>query len=105
MTFPRIDRGTLKARWRTVIGWAAIAVGAIVLLGGWFGVSGETIVAKQLPYLISGGLGGLAAIGVGVGLLVAEDLRAERARTGRLEAELLEVRDLLRALQPKRKAS
>lgn len=92
----------LKERWRAVAGWGAIALGAIILLAGWLGVSGETIVAKQLPYLISGGIGGLAAIGVGIGLIVAEDLRAQQARAGRLESELLEVRDLLRTLIDKR---
>ena len=92
----QIDKDDLKGRWRTVAGWAASVLGAAILFGGWLGVSGETIVAKQLPYLISGGLGGLALIGAGVGLLVAEDLRAERARIGRIEAELLEVKDLLR---------
>lgn len=92
----------IKRRWRSIAGWLGIAAGAIVLVAGWLGVSGETIVAKQLPYLISGGLGGLALVGAGVGLLVAEDLRAERARIGHLEAELLEVRDLLRALAEQR---
>lgn len=93
---------TVKQRWRAVLAWAAIAAGAAALTVGWFGVSAQTIAAKQLPYLISGGLGGLALVGAGVGLLVAEDLRAERVRTGRLEAELLEVRDLLRALVDER---
>lgn len=95
----------LKRRWRTIAGWSAVLAGAVVLIGGWLGVSGETIVAKQLPYLISGGLGGLAFVGVGVGLLVAEDLHQERARLGRLEAEVLEVRDLVRALAEERAGS
>ena len=97
----------LKRRWRTIAGWALSVLGAVLLIAGWLGLSAETIVAKQLPYLISGGVGGLAAIGAGVGLLVAEDLRADRTRIGRVEAELLEVRDLLRELldekQPQRK--
>ena len=102
-----MDTAELKRRWRTVAGWAGVAVGAIVLIAGWLGVSGETEVARQLPYLISGGLGGLALIAGGVGLLVAEDLRSERARIGRVESELLEVRDLLRELvdeSPKKKS-
>lgn len=98
----KIDTAALRTRWRTILAWAAIAAGALVLALGWFGVSGETLVAKQLPYLISGGIGGLAFLGVGVGILIAEDLRSERARVGRLESELLEVRDLLRTLVEKR---
>ncbi|MGH7805639.1 MAG: hypothetical protein ACREQJ_14925 [Candidatus Binatia bacterium] len=94
----KIDASFVKERWRAVLAWIAIGSGAVALVVGWFGVSAQTIAAKQLPYVISGGLGGIALVGAGVGLLVAEDLRAERVRTGRLEAELLEVRDLLRVL-------
>jgi hypothetical protein len=98
----KIDAELLKRRWRMLLGWTSIAAGAIVILIGWLGVSAQTLVAKQLPYLISGGLGGLVLVGVGVGLLVAEDLREERTRVGRLEAEMLEVRDLLRTLVDER---
>ena len=98
----KVDADVLKRRWRLVLGWASIAAGAIVLLIGWLGVSAQTLVAKQLPYLVSGGLGGLVLVGIGVGLLVAEDLREERSRVGRLEAEMLEVRDLLRTLVDER---
>lgn len=99
-----LDRKNLKERWRATLAWGSIALGALVLVIGWLGVSAQTMVAKQLPYLISGGVGGLAFIAAGVGLLVAEDLRAERARVGRLEAEVLEVRDLLRALLESRES-
>lgn len=99
----RIRTGTLKNRWRTLLGWASIAGGGVALLVGWLGVSGETLVAKQLPYLVSGGLGGLVLIGAGVGVLIADDLRSERSRIGRVEAELLEVRDLLRDLSEGRR--
>jgi hypothetical protein len=97
-----LSKEAAKRRWRAVLGWLAIGTGAVVMAAGWFGVSGETIVAKQLPYLISGGLGGLVLVGTGVGLLIAEDLRAERDRVGRLESEILEVRDLLRTLVDRR---
>lgn len=91
-------------RWRALLGWAAVVAGAIAILIGWLGVSAQTLVARQLPYLISGGLGGIVLVGAGVGLLVAEDLRAERDRIGRLEGEILEVRDLLRTLTQGSKA-
>ena len=98
----RVRTDVLKRRWRTLLGWAAIAAGGVALLVGWLGVSGETLVAKQLPYLISGGLGGIVLIGAGVGVLIAEDLRAERARIGRLEANLLEIGDVVRDLAARR---
>jgi hypothetical protein len=101
----KLDANTIKRRWRTLLGWAGVIAGALVLVLGYVGVSGQTLVAKQLPYLISGGLGGLVLVGGGVGVLLAEDLRAERARIGTLESELLEVRDLLRTLVEQREGS
>jgi hypothetical protein len=85
-----------KIGWRALVAWAAIGIGAVALVIGYVGVSAQTVVAKQLPYLISGGLTGVVAIGAGVALLVAEDLRSDRERLGRLEAQILEIRDALR---------
>lgn len=92
----------LTSDWRRTAAWGAIALGVVLLAFGWFGLSGETIVAKQLPYFLSGGVGGLAAIGAGIGLLIAGDIRADRARLGALESQVLEVRDLLRQLVDER---
>ena len=94
----KLDVTQVRGRWRALLAWTALAAGAISLVAGWFAVSGQTLAAKQLPYLISGGLGGLGFIAAGVGLLIAEDLRQERTRSGRLEAEILEVRDLLESV-------
>lgn len=89
--------------WRSAIAWSAIGFGVIALVIGYLGVSAQTLVAKQLPYLISGGLGGAIAIAAGVAVLVAEDIRSDRERLGRLEAQVLEVRDAVRALAETRR--
>lgn len=86
-----------KLGWRSTVAWLAIGFGAVALVAGYVGVSAQTLVAKQLPYLISGGLVGVTAIGGGVALLIAQDLRSDRERLGRLEAQILEIRDALRA--------
>lgn len=91
---PRFDP---RKQWRTILGWGLIALGGVFIVLGWFGVSGDPHVARQLSYLASGGLGGLACVLVGIGLLVSEDMRADRRRLGRIEAATLEVQDLLRA--------
>lgn len=91
---PRFDPRT---QWRTILGWGLIVVGGVFIVLGWFGVSGDPHVARQLSYLASGGLGGLACVLVGIGLLLSEDMRADRRRLGRIEAAVLEVQDLLRA--------
>jgi hypothetical protein len=103
---------TLKKRWRIVAGWGLVLVGLGVLGAGWYGVSGNPDVARQLSYIVSGGIGGLLAGIVGVGLLVSNDIREDRERLGRLESSVLELRDLLLAQQasisngaPKRRAA
>jgi multisubunit Na+/H+ antiporter MnhG subunit len=85
----------LKALWRTILGWVLVALGGLFVLLGWVGVSGTPAVARQMSYLVSGGIGGLVCAIVGVGLLVGEELRTERARLGRIEAALLDVREML----------
>src|SRR5207253_5001130 len=49
---------------------AFTALGVVVVLVGYLGVRNESDVALQVPYLLSGGLGGLALVGLGaLGLL------------------------------------
>jgi hypothetical protein len=92
----------VRRRWRTILGWGLVGVGALLIVLGWIGVSGEPDVARQMSYLASGGVGGLTAAVVGVGLLIGEDLRSERRRLGRIEATLLEVSDGLLSQNPQR---
>jgi len=88
-------RDTIRARWRLIAGWALVLLGAVFIVLGWIGVSGEPDVARQMSYLASGGVGGLTAAVVGVGLLISEDLRSDRRRLGRIEATLLDVNDAM----------
>lgn len=77
-----------KAQWDRVGAWASIALGALVLLLGYLGISDTPHVASQLPYLISGGLFGIFLLGVGGMLWISADLRDEWR-------ELYEIRDLM----------
>jgi multisubunit Na+/H+ antiporter MnhG subunit len=88
---PETRADVVRRRWRAIVGWALVGLGALFILLGWIGVSGEPDVARQMSYLASGGIGGLTAAIVGVGLLVSEDLRTDRRRLGRIEATLLDV--------------
>ena len=54
---------------RPVIGWVFTGVGVILIIVGYLGVSREALVAKQLPYLVSGGILGIAFVGFGAVLL------------------------------------
>src|SRR5437868_2264296 len=76
----------LWASIRPYLGYILIAVGGILLLVGYLGVSREVIVARQIPYLVSGGLVGLAAVTLG-GRLPQRSCSccpAARASTGRI---------------------
>jgi hypothetical protein len=70
---------------RPVWGWILVGLGLLAVLIGYLGVSREAIVAKQLPYLISGGIGGLALVGFGAMLIGTEDLKRTQERVDHLE--------------------
>ena len=67
----------VRQQWDRVAAWVAIGVGALLLLLGWLGVSDTSYPAEQLPYIISGGLGGACLIGLGAMLWLSADLRDE----------------------------
>ncbi|MGW5425328.1 hypothetical protein [Streptomyces sp. NPDC003943] len=52
-------------------GLAAVAGGAVLCVIGWYGVSGEVIVARQLPYLASSTVPGAALLVAGAVWVVA----------------------------------
>ena len=70
---------------RPVWGWILVGVGFLLLLIGYLGISREALVAKQLPYLISGGIGGIALVGFGAMLVGTEDLKRTHERIDHLE--------------------
>jgi hypothetical protein len=73
------------------LGWIVTAVGAALLVVGWYGVSGESVVAKQVPYLASATIPGAAL--VIAGLLIAarhQPGERDRQRLAELHAALLE---------------
>jgi hypothetical protein len=71
-----------------------IGLGFVFILIGWNGAAGQSCVDCQVPYLLSGGFGGLAFVVVGGGLLLFESGRRARAH---LEQKLDELIDLLRS--------
>ena len=67
---------------------ALLALGGAVLLLGWLGVSREVLPARQVPYLISGGMLGLFILGLGALCWLSADLRDEWSRLGSIESAL-----------------
>jgi hypothetical protein len=64
------------------------ALGIVVVLVGYLGVRNESDVALQIPYLLSGGLGGLALVGLGALGLIQYQLRVQARNNARLVEEL-----------------
>ncbi|HEX3900057.1 MAG TPA: hypothetical protein VHW74_12870, partial [Mycobacteriales bacterium] len=60
---------------RPYLGYLFIAAGLVALFIGWYGVSGESLVAKQLPYVASAGLLGVVLVAIGNRIFMINDLR------------------------------
>lgn len=80
--------GLLRLVWDRLVALVAIAAGGLALILGWVGVSGEAFLAKQLPFLISGGIGGLFLLGLGALFWLSADLRDEWTELVRIERAL-----------------
>lgn len=66
-----------KNRWERATAAVAVAVGSLALLLGWLGISRATLTTEQLPYIASGGLLGLFALGMAATLWLSADMRDE----------------------------
>jgi len=73
---------------RPFVGWVLATAGAIALFVGWFGVSGESLTAKQIPYLVSAGLTGVALFIMAGVFLATDDIRRQFERIGELERKV-----------------
>lgn len=80
---------------RRAQGWALVALGGIVLVVGYMGIARQALIAKQLPYLASGGLGGLALVALGALFIVSEDLRHDTRRLDALEERVDHIEEMV----------
>ncbi|MFJ9691162.1 hypothetical protein [Kitasatospora sp. NPDC101183] len=62
-------REVREVRAREWAGWVLLAVGTVLCVLGWYGVSGQRFVEQQVPYLASSTLPGAALIVAGAVLL------------------------------------
>lgn len=82
---------------RPVIGWVLLGLSALFILIGWIGVSGTPVVAKQIPYVVSGGIAGVFLAVAGAYFLGTEELRKDSGRLDRLERMVHELHETLLA--------
>jgi hypothetical protein len=80
--------GTAVRPW---LGWILIGAGALLMLLGYLGVSRESLPAKQIPYLVSGGIGGMFLAVLGAYFLGTQELRRDSGRLDRLEQMVTEL--------------
>jgi hypothetical protein len=91
-----MDRiGRFVGRLGGKLGIAVALLGFLLIYLGWNGAGSFNDIRQQFPYLISGGIAGLAFVILGAALLVIEAARAERAE---LQSTLLELREALEGL-------
>lgn len=79
----------------TYLGIGVSAFGFVLIAFAWGQVAGETLVSRQLPYLVSGGITGLALVMVGL-TVVSVAARRRDAVLREQQTELLA--DALREL-------
>jgi len=98
-----------RLQWDRALSVAAIVAGVILVILGWVGVSDTPYIAKQVPYVVSYGIGGLVLIIIGATLWLSADMNDEWRTLDRLEeaqrantvdrSELTALQDRLRALE------
>ncbi|MGH2783861.1 MAG: hypothetical protein ACRDJ1_01225 [Actinomycetota bacterium] len=86
-------------RWLMIIGGGGVVVGLLAIILGWVGASRTPYVFEQLPYMISGGLLGLAFAVVGglfyFGYWVTQQIQETRRQADETGDALRQIRDLL----------
>lgn len=79
----------LRTQWDRAAAIGCTVLGALLLVIGWVGVSDTAYVAEQVPYVASGGVGGLFLLAVGATLWVSADLRDEWRKLDRIEEAMV----------------
>ena len=94
--------------WLLKLGLVLPAIGIVLIVVAYLGTAEETIVAAQIPYLLSGGILGLALILCGLGLYLkfslarlfrfwmARQLLEQQAQTDRVVEALAKVEAAIR---------
>lgn len=98
-----------RLQWDRALAVAAIVAGVVLVFLGWVGVSDTPYIAKQVPFVVSYGIGGLVLIIIGATLWLSADMNDEWRTLDRLEeaqrantvdrSELVALAERLRALE------
>jgi hypothetical protein len=75
----------MRLQWDRALALVAAVAGVVLLIVGWIDVSSTAYVAKQIPYVVSAGLGGIAALIIAGTLWLSADLRDEWRALDRID--------------------
>jgi hypothetical protein len=78
----------VRYQWHRLLAILAAIAGAVLLIFGWIGVSGASLTTEQIPYLASGAVGGLFALGLAATLWLSADLGDEFAKLDQIYQSL-----------------
>lgn len=78
----------LRHQWDRAAAVAATVAGAVLIIVAWAGASGSEFAAGQIPYVISGGIGGLFLLGIAATLWLSADIRDEWRKLDLIESRL-----------------
>jgi hypothetical protein len=81
----------LRNQWDRVGAAVCIVAGAVLVLAGWLGASRTPYTVEQIPFVVSGGLGGLFLLGLGAMSWLSADLRDEWRMLHDIHATQLEI--------------
>ncbi len=88
----RLPAWLADASLRAAAGLALLVVAGFVVLGlAWHGAARTPYVPLETPWLISGGIGGLALVGMGLGAMSIHLSRRERAQQRAAVEQLISV--------------
>jgi hypothetical protein len=81
----------LKLFWDRAAAVACVVVAVVVLISGWLSLSAQAEAGDQIPYIMSGGIGGLFLLVIGATLWVSSDLRDEWRKLDALDQSVREL--------------
>lgn len=78
----------LRVFWDRAGAVGCAAIGAVMLFAGWFALSDHTDPGDQIPYVMSGGIGGLFLLSIGITLWISADHRDEWQKLDAIDRSL-----------------
>lgn len=85
---PTVSIGPVRVTRRNALALGLVGLGVVLMLIGYWGISGETLVYKQFPYFLSGGIGALFCVGLGGFLLYTSDVQRLQSEVRALQEHL-----------------